>query len=225
MCGEENVLPTLASTASPYTPCNSITPATASSSAAPTTNSNYWVYTSTNMGNGQVVACQSTSMAYWGDVPETYCAGTSLTLYAPPSVTATIATATHVNVGTLTGAALYTSVSNALETLCPTPSNNAYTSCNNNSISIPDVVYWSGNDAEGGDDTSNGDLQVTVPLSSYNSSDLRSAMIQSVALATNTSAQGSSCYNLTSTCAISHVSTCDPQTFQVRTQDHLSQVW
>ena len=115
-------------------------PTTSSPSA---TSRPYWEYTSTDLYE-KIIACEDTSLSDYGGFAETSCAGTSLTLYAPLSASVPIATSTHVNVGTLTSNVLYTSISNALETLCPTPTANEMPSCNSQTAAVEDIVHWIG---------------------------------------------------------------------------------
>lgn len=215
VCGEDIVLPALpttdSNTGTVYSPCNEFTPSDSATSSTPptTSNTNYWVYTSTDL-YGEIVACQDTSTTEYGGYPETYCAGTSLTLYAPPSASATIATSTHVNVGTLTGEALYTSVSNALETLCPTPTGNTITSCSNDTAAVHGVDYWTGSDGQSAIQgaVEDGTLSIAVPISKYNSSELRVGLINTIAMAVNSSAQGSSCYTEETHCTSNRFNDC-----------------
>ncbi|KAH6669983.1 hypothetical protein B0J14DRAFT_452576, partial [Halenospora varia] len=74
-----------------------------------------------------------------------------------------------VHVGTLTGSALYTSMSSAMEKLCP-PAGNGY--------------------------LKHGELLVTIEASQYNETSLRNAMIQATALAIQNSASGKNCYDM-----------------------------
>lgn len=93
-----------------------------------------------------------------------------------------------VHVGTLTGDALYTSVSSALEQICPTAAPTGFTGCTIDTVTVPDIRYVDGDSLE------EGELTVKVPSSSYNLTTLRDAMIHSAALAAQNSAQGNNCY-------------------------------
>ncbi|KAI1774984.1 hypothetical protein F4818DRAFT_441806 [Hypoxylon cercidicola] len=68
-----------------------------------------------------------------------------------------------VHVGTLTGSALYTSVSSALDKICPTPTSSGFTSCKTDPVSIGKIPYVSldflSRDSK---------LQVSVESSKYN---------------------------------------------------------
>ncbi|KAI1770792.1 hypothetical protein F4818DRAFT_445975 [Hypoxylon cercidicola] len=96
-----------------------------------------------------------------------------------------------VHVGTLTGDALYTSVSNALDKICPTPSGSggSFTSCSTDSATIPNIDYI--------DDDSlykAGELIVSVESSKYNDTKIRDALIKTAAAAAQNAAVGSNCY-------------------------------
>lgn len=94
-----------------------------------------------------------------------------------------------VNVGTLTGNALYTSVSSALESLCPSVTQiTALTLCSG-TTTIPDIAYTADDDL-----AKDGELLVTADLSGYNSTQLRDALISSLASAARQAAAGSNCY-------------------------------
>ena len=99
-----------------------------------------------------------------------------------------------VHVGTLTGTALYTSVSSALEKLCPTVTQSqSSTACKTNSVKIPKIDYINGDTLDKA-----GQLVVKVESSSYNTTSLRDAMIKSAALTAQKGSEGSkSCSNHT----------------------------
>ena len=98
-----------------------------------------------------------------------------------------------VTVGTLTGTALYTSVSSALEKLCPTVTQTkSLTSCVATSVAIPKIQY-----IKDGSLFSDGELNVQVQVGNYNSTALRNAMIKSTAVvAEKASNKKSSCSSL-----------------------------
>ncbi|KAF2094386.1 hypothetical protein NA57DRAFT_60432 [Rhizodiscina lignyota] len=216
ICGTMT-LPTLASTGrntgTHYSQCNILTPSSAvMTSAASISNGPFFAVTTTDSA-GKVIACQSLRTYGVDNIQYSECAGTSLTLFAPPSVTATIATLTHVNVGTLTAGVLYTSVSNALESICPTPVGNEMTSCNNKTFTIHDVEYWngSGGGSEMEGPISRGELEVSAPISSY-TKQLRSAIINTAAMTINSSAHGPACYQQQEKCAPERLNACVPGT-------------
>jgi hypothetical protein len=101
-----------------------------------------------------------------------------------------------VHVGTLTGTALYTSVSSALEKLCPSVTQTkSFTACKTDSVTVSNVEYVSAGSLD-----RNGELVIKVAASSYNSTTLRNAMIKSAALtAQKGSEKPSSCSNQTYT--------------------------
>ncbi|KAF2237658.1 hypothetical protein EV356DRAFT_529984 [Viridothelium virens] len=97
-----------------------------------------------------------------------------------------------VHVGILTGQPLYTSISSALEKICPAVSQTeSMTTCATDPVTIEGISYTKGQTLE--DD---GELDVKVASSSYNDTGLRDAMIMAAALTANTSAQGSSCWQI-----------------------------
>jgi hypothetical protein len=94
---------------------------------------------------------------------------------------------------TLTGSALYTSVSKALETLCPTVSQTMYmTNCSTGTVTIGNIDFIDSSDEL----DSGGELQITVESSGYNVTSTRDAIIQSVALTVQNAATGSNCYSV-----------------------------
>ena len=96
-----------------------------------------------------------------------------------------------VHVGTLTGTALYTSVSSALEKICPTVSQTiGMTACQTDPVTINDIDYVDGRSL------AQGELVVRVDSSQYNATSLRDAMIKSAALTAQNSAQGKNCYDV-----------------------------
>jgi hypothetical protein len=99
-----------------------------------------------------------------------------------------------VHVGTLTGVALYTAVSNALESLCPpVTQTTTSTQCSETGqAEIGGVPY-----VDPGESLDSGSLIVKVPTSGYNLTSLRDAMIASIALSIQTSATGKNCFNVT----------------------------
>ncbi|KIW88013.1 uncharacterized protein Z519_11123 [Cladophialophora bantiana CBS 173.52] len=99
-----------------------------------------------------------------------------------------------VHVGTLTGTALYTSISSALEKLCPTVTQTkSFTVCETSSVAIQDIEYVSADSLDTG-----GELVIKVAASSYNTTSLRDAMIKSAAVtAQKVSEKPSSCSNQT----------------------------
>ena len=199
------------STREPYSQCNKLTPLSAATTSAPSTSSGPFFAVTTTNPIGKVIACQSLVTSGVGNtIQYSECAGTSLTLFAPPSVTATIANVTHVNVGSLTADALYTSVSNALESICPTPTGNEVTSCDNKTFTIQDVDYWNGSGGESDTEgpLSKGELEISAPISKYNSSQLRSALINTTAMTINSSATGPACYQEQTVCSPTRFNDC-----------------
>ncbi|KAI1759341.1 hypothetical protein GGR53DRAFT_150707 [Hypoxylon sp. FL1150] len=94
-----------------------------------------------------------------------------------------------VHVGTVTGTALYTGVSNALEKICPTPTSKSFTSCKTDSASINGVPY-----VEAGFLAKDGEIVVSVESSAYNETSIRDALIKTAAAAAQHAATGKNCY-------------------------------
>lgn len=99
-----------------------------------------------------------------------------------------------VHVGTLTGTALYTSVSKALESLCPpvTQTTTSTQCLETGEASIGGVSYVGSDEMLG-----SGSLVIKVPESGYNVTSMRDAMIASIALSMQASASGKNCFNVT----------------------------
>ena len=120
---------------------------------------------------------------------------TSIPNCHPQAAAATVQVGSSpVHVGTLTGTALYTSISSALDVLCPTVSQTEeMTACSTNSVVIGGIDFVDLGFLDKG-----GELVVKVESSSYNQTSLRDAMINSAALTAQNSAQGSNnCYQAT----------------------------
>ncbi|KAL9094048.1 MAG: hypothetical protein Q9165_003718 [Trypethelium subeluteriae] len=156
------------------------------SALAPTSTSAEWDYTMTDQYS-DILVCQSAQLADVAGWKITECGGSSATISAAPSTTVEVGQRSQ-NVGTLTGEPLYSSVSSALEKICPTPSNNAYANCSADLVSVGDILYGDGKGSQG-----QGELDISVTSSYYSSTQLRDAMIQAAALTANTSATGKNC--------------------------------
>lgn len=104
------------------------------------------------------------------------------------------AASSHVHVGTLTGSNLYTAVSNALETACPSITQaTAMSACTTDAVVVGDKIeYVQGNRLE-----KDGELSIKVAWSQYNESSVRDAMIKGIAQGIMLSASGNNCYNAT----------------------------
>ncbi|KAI1077766.1 hypothetical protein F5B20DRAFT_550310 [Whalleya microplaca] len=94
-----------------------------------------------------------------------------------------------VHVGTLTGSALYTSVSSALDKICPTPTKSGFTSCKTDTVSIGKIPYVSMDYL-----SRDGELQVSVESSKYNVTSIRNGLIKAAAAAAQQAATGKNCY-------------------------------
>ena len=97
-----------------------------------------------------------------------------------------------VHDGTLTSQALSSSISSALESICPEVTQTAsMTNCSDETVNIQGIWY-----KDLADDMLNkaGQLEVKVTAGQYNATSLRNAMIDSVALTAMQSATGRNCY-------------------------------
>jgi hypothetical protein len=96
-----------------------------------------------------------------------------------------------VHVGTVTGSALYTGVSKALESLCPSVTQTtSMTGCETGTAKISNVPYVNAGFL------SKGTIDIKVGASQYNHTSLRDAMIRSAALAAMHAASGKNCYKV-----------------------------
>lgn len=120
---------------------------------------------------------------------------TSVPGCVPQQAKATVqAGSSPVHVGTLTGTALYTSISSALESICPSViQTTSAETCETGTITIKYIDYV---DPVHGT-LAQGELDVQVQSSSYNVTSLRDAMIQAAAPTAQNSANGSNCYDAT----------------------------
>lgn len=114
--------------------------------------------------------------------------GSSAVLHEPPVASMELGSS-KVNVGTaMTGSVLFTSVSNALTSLCPTPTaSGAWTSCQTGTIKVGDATWLDKQDPQ------DGTLTIHVTDAQYNSTDYLNLFIQMVSSAANASATGSNC--------------------------------
>lgn len=76
----------------------------------------------------EVIGCQSTIVSREDNVALTSCTGKSYIISERPHATVQVGSSTQ-NVGTLSSAGLYTAVSNALTSVCPTPASGSSTGC------------------------------------------------------------------------------------------------
>lgn len=115
-------------------------------------------------------------------------AGSTALIYEPPLATMEMGSS-KVNVGTtMTGEVLFTSISNALTSLCPTPtSSGAWTSCSTGTIKVGQAAYLENGKPE------EGDLTIEVTDAQYNSSDYLNLFINMISGAANATATGSNC--------------------------------
>lgn len=94
-----------------------------------------------------------------------------------------------VNVGTvMTGEVLFTSISNAVMSMCPTPtSEGAWTSCETGTVKVGPASYLNKGTPE------DGDLTIHFTDTQYNTSDYLKLFTQMLSGAVNASASGSNC--------------------------------
>jgi hypothetical protein len=196
ICSNSVTLPQAASTGSNtgahYNPCpmTSIPPMPTTKPPAPKpTNTPQFGFTTTKY-NSNVIGCQSGSKTQVAGFPITDCEGSSVTLKIAPTLSVQ-AGKQKQNVGELTGTALYTSVSSALDKLCPSPtSSGAATTCTAGTVEVDQITYL----LPEVNTLGQGALQFEVKDSFYNTDGLRQAMIRSAALTAQHSANGTNCY-------------------------------
>ncbi|KAI4158030.1 MAG: hypothetical protein L6R39_000557 [Caloplaca ligustica] len=117
---------------------------------------------------------------------------TSMTSCVPHAPSAYVeAGSSPVHVGTLTSTALSSSISSALEKLCPTVTQTTeMTRCSDEAVKVDKIPYKNPAD----DLLDHGDLEIRVQASQYNATSLRDAMIISAAITAMQSATGDNCY-------------------------------
>lgn len=115
----------------------------------------------------------------------------SLPSCTPPTAAVTLeAGKSSVHVGALTGTALSASVSSALEALCPTATAGGVdTACGGGQAVISGIEYSDEDVLSTG-----GELVVTVESSKYNETQMRDALIKTIATAAQQAAVGDNCY-------------------------------
>ena len=146
-------------------------------------------------GNTTIVEeCQSSTIQNYGGFRETMCAGNVITISAPPSQPTVNVTMgqNQVLVGTLTSDALYTSLSNALETLCPSPVSGSTVTVPSGTATIKGITWV---ESQATSPASNGELLVSIDSGVYSDAKLRTAMIQAAAKGFVASANGTNCFN------------------------------
>jgi len=162
-------------------------PANAATSVPPTITPTPQYALTVTQFNSDVVECQSASFGDFGGFKETFCASSSVTISVGPSASVEVGKIQQ-NVGTLTGTALYTSISSALDKICPTATGETV-QCSTDTVSISGIDYIQSDGTLG-----EGELVVSVQASSYNETKLRDAMIKSAALTAKASANSTNCY-------------------------------
>ncbi|TGO28094.1 hypothetical protein BPAE_0032g00370 [Botrytis paeoniae] len=155
-------------------------------SAPPTTAASYQLtYTDPY---SKVELCQSSSVAYLAGYTLTECKGSTAVIYNPPTASMEMGSS-KVNVGTsMKGGILFTSVSNALTSLCPTPtSSGAWTSCQTGTIELGDATWLNDNSRE------DGKVTIKVTDAQYNTTDYLDIFIHMIASTANATATGDNC--------------------------------
>ncbi|KAI9688907.1 MAG: hypothetical protein M1822_001264 [Bathelium mastoideum] len=184
-------------TGSNYQPCPwSTLPVQANTTSSAATPSSWdghdYPYSFTDVSSN-VVGCQSSSYAHYGGngMQETMCAGASLTESFAPYATVQVGK-DKINVGTLAVSDVYTSISSALESLCPSATG-GFIPCSTETATIGGIDYIGGND-----ERAQGELEIWVQDSNYNDTGLRNAMIKSAATAWSQSINNTkNCHNET----------------------------
>ncbi|KAF7894175.1 hypothetical protein EAF00_007689 [Botryotinia globosa] len=114
--------------------------------------------------------------------------GSTAVIFNPPTASMEMGSS-KVNVGTsMTGEALFTSVSNALTSLCTTPtSSGAWTSCQTGTIELGDATWLNDNSRE------DGKVTIKVIDAQYNTTDYLDMVIHMIASTGNATATGNNC--------------------------------
>jgi hypothetical protein len=141
-----------------------------------------------------VEECQRLSTAYYGGFTEVMCAGNIVTLSAPPSSPSVSVKVgqNQVLVGSLTRSTLYTSISNALETLCPSPTSGQFLVVPSGTQTINGIVWV---DTTSEELQKDGELTIAMDAGNYRDPGIRSAMIKAAANSFMVSASGSNYWN------------------------------
>lgn len=161
----------------------------------PETNTALYSYTA----GYDVIACQSSIVSREDNVAVTSCTGSTYTISELPHATVQVGRSTQ-NVGTLSSAALYTAVSNALTSVCPPPATGSSTYCtaaatitgvsytfndtvdvwekrevtphNDKRVAVPELRHQKVTTVK-----SDGELIISVPTSNYTSKGILNSMI------------------------------------------------
>ena len=126
----------------------------------------------------KVTECTESVVSTSAGYPVTSCAGSSSVVSWLPHITV-MAASSRQSVGTLAAptasSALYTSVSSALEKLCPSPTPGQPTSCKSDPVVLTGIDYQAFKSHLWEND---GKLTITVPWSNYTQPYLRESMIK-----------------------------------------------
>ena len=136
------------------------------------------------MPNGAKIAYASSSpVADAGPWQPWSGAGSSTTIQIGTSLGVHVATSLSAqSIGTLTGGHLYTAISNALVTACPSPTSGSTVSACATPSPIKDIPYLAGSELN-----YDGELTLSVSFVQYSDPETLAAMIASVATAMNVS--------------------------------------
>ena len=116
--------------------------------------------------------------------------GSTALIYQPGTASMEMGSS-QVNAGTaMTGLALFTSISNALTSLCPTPTSpGAWTICETGVIEVGSATYLD----PATEERSEGTVTVKVTDAQYNATNFHDLFINMIASAANASATGNNC--------------------------------
>lgn len=139
---------------------------------------------SMTLPNGAIIAYSSTtSIADAGPRQPWGGTGPSTTVQIGSVLTVQYDTDTSAqSVGTMTGDRLYTAISDALMTACPSPTSGSTVEACATPSPIKDIPYVSGSDLN-----TDGVLKFDIPFVGYSEPDIRIALIESIATAMNVS--------------------------------------
>ncbi|KAF3770871.1 hypothetical protein M406DRAFT_67232 [Cryphonectria parasitica EP155] len=163
-------------------------PPQALTTAKPTKNTLQYQFTYTDLSS-KVIECETFSTQDYAGYPASFSlgAGSSAVLYEPPVASMELGSS-KVNVASMTGETLYTSVSNAVMSLCPTPtSEGAWTSCETGTVTVGKADFLEKGEPQ------EGDVTLHLTDTQYNSSDFLNLFVNMLARGANASASGSNC--------------------------------
>ena len=140
-----------------------------------------YAYSGTD-ARGDTILCQNAGTDGLGEDVSTSCIGTPVYVYVAPTATVEVCSA-NVYVGGITSDTLFTSVSNALATMCPDPTaSGASADCTGEPVAIKNVKF-----IDPDSQFEAGELVISVDESSYGNATLRDYLIWTIATAFNIS--------------------------------------